>query len=296
MSTDFAEYDAAEAVLPATRLACSSDLHWSSVLARTYREDRDADEFTTVPTANLLIVMVTGGMYSIKSRSGTGWHETVYRPGSIGMTAPGNASTLRWSSLGRKPLTSLHLYLSPQVFTDIAVERGTGPSVESLPDALVADDPTVSTVSAALAWALANSASGLYADSAAKFLAAHLVERASIAGSRPLGNGLGERALKDVIDYMHAHLAHDVSLDRLSRVAGLSKHHFLRSFKASTGVTPHRFLTEIRLRRAADLLRSTSRTVSGIGAQCGYRSGSHFAAAFHDFHGCPPAKYRQAHR
>jgi AraC family transcriptional regulator len=294
MATQFAEFDAAELELPAVRLSCSHDLQWQSVHARSYREDGHTDAFTTVPTDNLLVVLITGGIYSIKSRSGSRWHETVYRPGSIGITAPGNASTLRWTSLTKAPLTSTHLYLSPQVFTDVAAVRRSTPSLESLPDALAADDPTVSTISAALAWALETNASALYADSAAQFLAAHLIERAATVGREPAGNGLGDRALKDVLDYMHAHLAHDVTLDHLSSVAGLSKHHFLRSFKASTGVTPHRFLTEIRLRRAADLLRSTSRTISGIGAQCGYRNGSHFAAAFRDFHGFSPAQYRQS--
>lgn len=296
MAIDAAECDAAEAVLPAVRRSSSDGLPWQSVLARTYLEHRDADEFTTLPTPNLLIVLVTGGMYSIKSRNRTRWHEVVYRPGSVGITAPGNASTLRWSALGTAPLTSLHLYLDAGLFGGDDGDRASDTTMQRMPDALAADDPTVATVSAALAWAMESNASALYADSAAHFLAAHLIERTPRSGPPAGGTGLGDRALRNVVDFMHAHLADGIGLDDLSSVAGLSKHHFLRSFKQSTGVTPHRFLTEMRMRRAAEMLRLTSRSVSSVGARCGYRSGSHFAAAFRQFHGCSPVAFRDAHR
>lgn len=295
MPIAFAECDNAEAVLPAVRRACSRDLGWRSVLARAYVEDREAREFTTVPTDNLLLVLVTGGTYAIESRSAGRWSRVVYRPGSTGVTAPGNASTLRWTSLSREPLTSLQLYLHPSLFDDVRADRRISPSNESLPDALSSDDPTLTTMGSALRWALTQRASALYADSAAQFLAAHLLERASSSGRHADRNGLSDKTLTTVVDYMHAHLADDVSLDHLSAAVGLSKHHFLRSFRASMGVTPHRYLVGIRMRRAADLLRTTPRSVEVIAAQCGYRSGSNFAAAFRDFHGASPTAYRRGH-
>lgn len=287
--TAFDECDAAESVLPAIRQSCSRDAHWQSVLARTYREVSHADEFVTVPTENLLLVLVTGGTYAIHCRTRAGWDRTVYRPGSLGTTSPGNESALRWTSLGAAPLTSFQMYISPEVFADVGID---GDALAALPDALDDGDPVLGTICASLARALERKASALYADSAVRFLAAHIAERLPAAPVTRSASGLGPRALGDVVDFMTAHLAEEMTLDALSDLAGLSKHHFLRSFSASTGMTPHRFLVDLRMRRAAELLTSTSRTVAAIGAQCGYRSASHFAVAFRHTHGCSPTAYR----
>jgi AraC family transcriptional regulator len=287
------ECDAAEKKLPAVRQLGSEDLAWESVLARTYQERPDVDEFTTLPTANLLFVMVTGGVYAIDSLSAGRWRSTVYRAGSVGVTAPGHASTLRWRAIGTRPLTSLQIYLAPELFTGLRAD-GDDRALTVLPDVLAADDPVVSTVGIALGWALETQASSLYADSAAQFLAAHVVERHLKCRSAPRGRGLGGKALAAVIEYMQTHLADEVTLDQLAAVAGLSKHHFLRSFKTATGVTPHGFLVEIRMQRASELLLNRTSAVSWVAAQCGYRNASHFAAAFSRHHGASPAAFRAA--
>lgn len=294
MPTAFAQCDDAEARLPAVRQLCSRELNWGSVLARTYLEKPETQEFDTLPTPGLLVVLVTSGVYQIESRDRHRWRSTVYRSGSVGITAPGNGSTLRWKTLGGGQMTSLHLYLEPGLFADTEYARGD--SLQGLPDTLAAEDPTVAAVCGALNWALQRRDSALYADSAAQFLAAHLALRHPRSQAATSGRGLGERALSDVVAYMHAHLAHDVTLETLSDVARLSKHHFLRAFKTSTGVTPHRFFVELRMARAATLLRSTDKPVSWVAAQCGYRNHSHFAIAFREQLGAGPARYRESMR
>lgn len=286
-----AECDAAEARLPAVRQSSSHDLRWDSVLARTYQEKPDVDEFTTLPTNNLLFVFVTGGIYAIDELSDGRCHSTVYRPGSTGITAPGSASTLRWRSIGRRPLTSLQVYLSPDLFAGIRSE-GDERALAVLPDALAVDDPVITTVGRALGWALESEASSLYADSAAQFLAAHVVERHLRCRAVPRGRGLEAKALTAVVAYMQDNLAADVTLEQLAAVARLSKHHFLRSFKTTTGVTPNGFLIEMRMQRASELLAAPTSTVGSVAARCGYRSASHFAAAFHRHHGITPKAFR----
>ena len=293
MLSAIAECDAAETRLPAVRQSSSHDLPWRSVLARTYLERPDADEFTTLPTSNLLLVVVTGGVYAIDGLSDGRWRSTVYRPGSTGLTAPGNASTLRWRAMGSRPLTSLQIYVAPETFTGIRAESDDR-ALNDLPDALAVDDPVISTVGSALGWALESRASSLYADSAAQFLATHVVERHLTCRSAPSGRGLAARALAEVVEYMQDNLADDITLEQLAAVAGLSKHHFLRSFKTATGATPHGFLVEIRMQRATELLVARTNTVSWVAARCGYRSASHFAAAFQRHHGTSPTAFRSA--
>ena len=64
--------------------------------------------------------------------------------------------------------------------------------------------------------------------------------------------------LRRARDHIDAHYDEELDLDRLARVAGVSKYHFARSFEASYGETPIRYLTRRRIERAQDLLRSAN--------------------------------------
>jgi AraC family transcriptional regulator len=72
----------------------------------------------------------------------------------------------------------------------------------------------------------------------------------------------------------------------------ISKFHFLRTF-TKTGLTPHRYLTRIRVHHAAGLLRTSGLSVQQIAMACGYTSVSRFAAAIRRQYGVSPAGYRR---
>ena len=64
------------------------------------------------------------------------------------------------------------------------------------------------------------------------------------------------------------------------REIGVSRRHFFRAFKQSTGKTPHSYVAEHRLKRADDLLRTTDFSATDIALGCGFASSSHFTVAF----------------
>ena len=70
------------------------------------------------------------------------------------------------------------------------------------------------------------------------------------------------------------------SLSEVARVVGLSPFHFLRLFRRETGVTPHRFLMQTRVRKAVALLRETSRPVTEIAFAVGFGDLSNFINFF----------------
>jgi AraC family transcriptional regulator len=70
-------------------------------------------------------------------------------------------------------------------------------------------------------------------------------------------------------DYMHAHLADDISLQDIAAAARLSRFHFLRMFQLAHGRTPRTYLRDLRTRRALALLASTSLDTTDIAAQVG---------------------------
>lgn len=84
-----------------------------------------------------------------------------------------------------------------------------------------------------------------------------------------------------------------LTLDDLARTVMVSKFHFLRSFRRTTGVTPGRFLSAVRLAEAEHLLRDTSLKVSDICTQVGYSSIGSFTRRFTESVGLSPTQYRQ---
>jgi AraC-like DNA-binding protein len=97
------------------------------------------------------------------------------------------------------------------------------------------------------------------------------------------------------VDLMHSCYQDELSLDDLARAAAMSRYHFLRSFKAQVGITPHGYLQQVRLRTAASLLQASSRSITEIALACGFASSSRFSAAFRRFYQCSPSTYRRTH-
>ena len=273
-------------MLPSRMLRTSDPLGWRSVHASTWRDPPVAEEFRRAPTAELTLILVTSGSYRIESRHGGGWRAAVYRPGSLGVTAPGRGVRLRWRAESPHPMESLHLRLDPALVEETLTAYGMTPA--TLPDELTMNDEYVIAAAGALARALSEGAPALYADSVAQGLAAHLVHGARPAARPPTA----ATGFDPVIDYMHAHLDADLDLDRLAAVAAMSKFHFVRAFRDATGLTPHRYLTMLRMRRAAGLLHTTRQSVRQVAVASGYQSPSRFAAAFRREHGVPPGSFR----
>ena len=82
--------------------------------------------------------------------------------------------------------------------------------------------------------------------------------------------------LTEVLRYMAAHSAAPHKLAGLAGMAHLSPYHFLRSFKAATGVTPHQWLLRARLRDAAEKLATTKAPVTEHRARCRVRGSVEF--------------------
>lgn len=91
------------------------------------------------------------------------------------------------------------------------------------------------------------------------------------------GSGVGVRR---ITEYMERHYAQDLSIGQLASQFGYSREHFSRLFKRGTGVTPDRYLTEIRLQSALDDLLNTGDTVAQIAQHNGFPNVRSFTTAF----------------
>jgi AraC-like DNA-binding protein len=98
-------------------------------------------------------------------------------------------------------------------------------------------------------------------------------------------------------DYGHVYFSEPIDTEALAREAALSMWHFHRQFTAAFGVTPHDFLTELRIARAKRLLASGSHSVTEACFESGYASLGSFSMRFRQRVGRSPSEYqRQARR
>jgi AraC-like DNA-binding protein len=115
------------------------------------------------------------------------------------------------------------------------------------------DEPLRLILESLVAAAEDGDASRLFRDAIASAIVARLEELAGRRLDAPR-RGLGRTAYTRVLEYLRAHLAEEISVERLARVAGLSPSHFSTLFHASFGESPHRHLLRLRVERARELL------------------------------------------
>jgi len=99
---------------------------------------------------------------------------------------------------------------------------------------------------------------------------------------------IGE-AISDLeINYREA-----INLDRLARIAHMSKRNFIRSFQAAMGTSPIAHLVQLRVNRGASLLRRTDQSVTEIAFQVGFTDSNYFTRQFNKLIGVTPSQYRK---
>jgi AraC-like DNA-binding protein len=104
--------------------------------------------------------------------------------------------------------------------------------------------------------------------------------------------GLSPRVMRRVCEYLDTHLDEQITLDSLSRVAGLSLHHFARAFRQSLGQPPHHYILRRRIERAEQMLKESNLPLSQIALAVGFADHSHFARHFRRLVGVSPGVAR----
>jgi transcriptional regulator GlxA family with amidase domain len=101
------------------------------------------------------------------------------------------------------------------------------------------------------------------------------------------------RRLLRARDAMDRTYAQPVDVPSLARIACVSEAHFIRTFRATFGETPHRYLQRRRVERSMFLLRETDRSITDICLDVGFSSLGTFSRTFREIVGRSPTDYRQ---
>jgi AraC-like DNA-binding protein len=100
--------------------------------------------------------------------------------------------------------------------------------------------------------------------------------------------------LRDVVAFLSGNYTNgDYSTQSAAKKANLSKYHFIRAFRNETGKTPYHFILDMRIRKAMELLKENSHTITEICFLCGFINHSHFTATFRKKVGMSPRMFRK---
>ena len=100
----------------------------------------------------------------------------------------------------------------------------------------------------------------------------------------------------EVTNYIDSHRSDDLTVEQLADLAGFSKFHFERLFKAYMGISCYQYITKRRVLMAQELLGDTDLSVMDIALQSGFFSLSTFNRVFKDINKCSPTEYRKLYR
>lgn len=135
--------------------------------------------------------------------------------------------------------------------------------------------------------------SPLYAEGLVTALLMDLLRLGRHPATVAMHGALAPWQLRRATAFMDANLAEPISLAGLASLTGLSASRFGRGFKASTGVTPHQWLLNARVRRAQDLLLKDDLPMADVALASGFSEQSHFNRTFRRLTGCTPGQWRR---
>jgi AraC-like DNA-binding protein len=207
----------------------------------------------------------------------------------------------RTEGIPARSFDTLHWYI-PRQALDVITDDQSVASVKELrsPAGAKFDDATIRSVGASLlpAFERPDEANSLFVDSITTGLLAHL---AHSYGEMPIKprlrrGGLAPWQERRVKELLIARLNGDISLHELARAAGLSRSHFARAFKKTTGLPPHRWLMSQRVERAQEILINSTLSLREVAELTGFADQSHFTRVFTGTVGISPGEWRRQRR
>jgi AraC family transcriptional regulator len=276
-------------------LASSVDRGWRSVAAELRSHTQGAAWDT--PSSDAEMCVVIGGSRSlITRRLNDVTDHTVSERGTIWFCPAGVREGLVEKPTS-DPLLLVHISLPPSwLGLDEKLDASAAASIARRGGFR---DPLLAEMGYALAAELEHetAAGKLLAETLASSLTARLIQShrgasADVIAHHPR-NGLDQRRLARVLDYIEANIEDDLTLPRLASIACLSQFHFARAFRAAVGHSPHRYVSRRRLDRAKQLLKHADQPLADIALALQFSCQANFTRAFRHATGQTPAQYRR---
>jgi len=251
-----------------------------------------------VPQHVEIFLVVAGNKSGLVRRTGAGFNqEATPQTGAIWLSPAGVSKKITITS----PIPqTMHLYLPPTLFDRLKEDFNLPDApAHSIRHAAGVNDDVVDQIGRSILSELTaeTATSRMYAETASLVLAARLLHKYCDSGARapttPSSHPLDESRLHRVLDYISANIEHDISLADLAQTACLSPFHFARKFNLATGISPHRYLSRVRLEKAMVELAVGKLSIAHIAFNAHFSSQASFTRAFHRATGMTPKEYQR---
>lgn len=215
-------------------------------------------------------------------------------PGTFSLIPQGTPS--QWQISGNIA-TALVLFINHELFTRTAIESfGFSSFSVEVKEKIVVDDATVYQIGRTIYQELLSPefASDLFIESLAHTLVIHMLRKYAVFHLEiPSKKGcLPPPILKAVMEYIHAHLDRNLTLEEIAGIAHLSTFHLARLFKQTLWVPVHQCVLQKRLDIGKELLMTGTLTITQVAARTGFIDASHFTRHFKRRFGNSPVLMR----
>jgi AraC family transcriptional regulator len=276
--------------LAVKREASSAGLGWSTIFASVQREEPFRGRFEA--NANALLVTAASGPVDITYRIDGRVVSRHLQEKGIFFLPPRRDCEVTLNT----PLDSIHVYLRPELFSG-SEDKAQNSDFGLLP-LLGEPEPITSNLLAVVEEMVreGDTSCSLLADSLALAIANRLVvlnareRKATCAVERQLSS----RSVRSIRDFVEANIADCIKLDDLAAICGVSPEYFIRVFKSSLGVSPHRYVIGVRIHHAKLLLTDPNIGLAEVAMRCGFAHQQHFTNTFRRMTGLSPGAYRRA--
>ena len=247
------------------------------------------------PMTEHVIMTYPTGVQRLERRTGKSVAIGTARSGVVTIIPAG--SSARWDIPGLVDVIQLYL---PHTTLERVAREADAPAPGDLLERTGHPDPVTSGLLMSAADVLEGNAAldALFRQRLTDLLATRLLAEHTGVPTvfEPIMGGLSPHALRRAIERLCSNSDTDVSLTALASEAGLSRFHFCRAFKESTGLSPHAWLRQQRLEQAMNMLRDTDAPIVSVAEKLGYASQTAFTAAFKKLTGETPSDWRRRMR
>jgi AraC family transcriptional regulator len=278
-------------------LASSAGLGWSTVSAEL-RSHGVVEAPAIVPQHVEICLVIAGNRNGLVRRTGAGFcQEATPTTGAIWLSPAGIGKEI----VITEPIPqTMHLYLPLKLFNRLKEDFNLpGAPAHSIRHAVGIADDVIDQIGRSILSELnvESAASRLYIEAASLTLAARLLQKHCDSGAcAPIdasAHRLDPIRLRRVLDYVAENMKEDITLSDLAGVAGYSPFHFARKFTLAMGISPHRYISRIRLESAMADLAAAKLPLAQIALNAQFSSQASFTRAFHRAIGVTPKEYQR---
>ncbi|MBA2535087.1 MAG: helix-turn-helix transcriptional regulator, partial [Rubrobacter sp.] len=208
-------------------------------------------------------------------------HEGLEVPSAVDVVPVGTLAYYRSDAASE----DIGMLLDNSFFRRVAAEAGTDPDRIEIVPSLSVPDQQIERIGLSFLSEIETGGLGgeLFTESLANMLALHLLRSHSSLGRRSrrrIGRegDISKRHLSKTTDYINDILPRKLTLAEIAGAARMSPHHFARSFKAETGLSPHQYVIQRRVERARALLADTDLTLAEVARAVGFANHSHLSS------------------